>query len=269
MTGPGRRLDGRGSEFVHDREVVARLDLVSEALAGLTDSITALAEAEAQRTTYLGERIEAIKPRFPETYPIPAEQATKIVKAFHDSMRTFVEAFHIWGSDLVSSLPQPVVNLQERSLDGVTVRLADKIAFPEIPKLPEVLSVRITEAEQGVFPPTREVKAKITNLDELADLLKDLPTPQVFVSGGGGGGSMAGEQLAKDFAAAQADQRVLYDYEDRTDGNAVYIGLNQQGVATSAETWVIRQSTYDDDAREVDMQVLIGAWDERASLPWL
>lgn len=64
------------------------------------------------------------------------------------------------------------------------------------------------------------------------------------------------------------NRRTLFDYAGRLDANPVYIGENDQGVATSSGTWIVRRITYDATARATDIQVLVGSWDGRAGLGW-
>lgn len=63
-------------------------------------------------------------------------------------------------------------------------------------------------------------------------------------------------------------QRTLFDYASRTDGNPVYVGLNEMSVATAAASWLVLRFTYDSSGRATDKQVLVGAWDSRATLLW-
>lgn len=64
------------------------------------------------------------------------------------------------------------------------------------------------------------------------------------------------------------NRRTLFDYAGRLDSNPVYIGENDQGVATSVATWIVRRITYDLSSRATDIQVLVGKWDDRAVLGW-
>lgn len=62
--------------------------------------------------------------------------------------------------------------------------------------------------------------------------------------------------------------RTQLDYDGRTDSNPVYIGQNTQGAADTDTDWEIKRITYDITNRAVDIQFLIGAWDQRATLGW-
>lgn len=59
-----------------------------------------------------------------------------------------------------------------------------------------------------------------------------------------------------------------FDYDVRTDGNPVYIGKAPQGTSTAAITWEVLKFTYDASNRATRIEVLTGAWDNRAALPW-
>lgn len=65
------------------------------------------------------------------------------------------------------------------------------------------------------------------------------------------------------------------EYYNAGDGkaNLRYEGINGQGAATSVGTWIIRRFTWSTppvgtDYVLTDVQVLKGAWDDRAILGW-
>lgn len=62
--------------------------------------------------------------------------------------------------------------------------------------------------------------------------------------------------------------RMSFDYAGRADGQPVYVGITEQGVAASDPAWIVWRVGYDVEGRMVDRQVLTGAWDDRASLGW-
>lgn len=63
--------------------------------------------------------------------------------------------------------------------------------------------------------------------------------------------------------------RVRLDYVLRGDGNPVYRGKNTQTALDSDPNWVIQRFTYDLTGNVTDIQILMGAWSSRASLPWV
>lgn len=76
--------------------------------------------------------------------------------------------------------------------------------------------------------------------------------------------------LAKD-ATLQDVKRAITDYEVRMeyDGsdNLIYAGKASQGAATSATSWTIQKLEYT-SGNLTRVQVLTGAWDNRAALGW-
>lgn len=66
-------------------------------------------------------------------------------------------------------------------------------------------------------------------------------------------------------------KRAVTDYEARMeyDGsdNLVYVGKASQGTATSAGSWIIQKLEYS-SGNLTRVQVLAGAWDDRATLGW-
>lgn len=63
-------------------------------------------------------------------------------------------------------------------------------------------------------------------------------------------------------------QRKILDYDERTDGNPVYVGTNTQTALIAGTDWVIQKLFYDASSRLIDAQVLTGAWSGRAALSW-
>ncbi|MEO7397669.1 MAG: hypothetical protein ABIW84_03815 [Ilumatobacteraceae bacterium] len=82
-------------------------------------------------------------------------------------------------------------------------------------------------------------------------------------------GALALEATLADLRRGRSDQRVLFDYVARTDGNPVYIGKAIQGTATSAATWQVQRFTYDASNRPTDIQLIVGIWNNRATLGWV
>lgn len=60
----------------------------------------------------------------------------------------------------------------------------------------------------------------------------------------------------------------LFDYDARTDGQPVYIGMNEPGAATSADGWLIQKLLYDGSDQVTSIKVVVGIWDNRASLTY-
>jgi len=81
----------------------------------------------------------------------------------------------------------------------------------------------------------------------------------IDVSGGTAGGEVT-------TLAAPID--VEADYVTRTDYQPVYLGTAPPGTLTSAPTWDVRYLTYDGSSRLVQILNAIGAWDDRATLPY-
>lgn len=83
------------------------------------------------------------------------------------------------------------------------------------------------------------------------------------------GGGTAAEVYADGSLQTRAvDLRTILDYDGRTDGNPVYVGVNAQAALVGDATWYIKKLFYDASARLVDVQILIGAWSGRAALGW-
>lgn len=75
--------------------------------------------------------------------------------------------------------------------------------------------------------------------------------------------------LLADIKRAVTDFEVRLDYATRTDSNPVYVGKAKQGSLTSdANAWTIQKITYDTSNRSTRVEVLVGAWDNRANLAW-
>lgn len=62
-----------------------------------------------------------------------------------------------------------------------------------------------------------------------------------------------------------ADWQMRLDYDGRTDGQPVYLGYAQKGVAASADGWIVYKFTYDGSDQVTLRQSYYGVWDDRAS----
>jgi hypothetical protein len=61
-------------------------------------------------------------------------------------------------------------------------------------------------------------------------------------------------------------ERRLYDYGVRTDGQPVYRGNAKLNTPTSDPAWTITYAVYDDDGNTTEEYCLKGAWDQRTAL---
>lgn len=61
-------------------------------------------------------------------------------------------------------------------------------------------------------------------------------------------------------------ERRLYDYGARTDGNPVYRGNAKLGTPTSAASWIMVYTKYNDNGDVIEEYCLEGVWDNRAVL---
>jgi hypothetical protein len=59
-------------------------------------------------------------------------------------------------------------------------------------------------------------------------------------------------------------QQERFDYGSRDDGQPVYAGSADRGVATSASTWTLKQFTYDLSGFMTLKQTATDSWDNRA-----
>lgn len=77
--------------------------------------------------------------------------------------------------------------------------------------------------------------------------------------------------LAKDSTSLDI-KRGVTDYRKLIEWNAssqpIYVGLNAQASATTDATWTIQRITWDANGLPTDVQVLVGVWDNRATLGW-
>lgn len=64
------------------------------------------------------------------------------------------------------------------------------------------------------------------------------------------------------------EMQMLVDYGERGDGQPVYVGNAVQGVATSAQNWVIYNYSYDDSDNFISRKTAFGDWDDRATLSY-
>lgn len=85
--------------------------------------------------------------------------------------------------------------------------------------------------------------------------------------------AVASEDTLAALAAETADaRRGITDYRKLIEWDAnnlpVYVGLNDQAAATTATDWTIQRITWNSSGLPVDVQVLTGAWVDRAALGW-
>lgn len=69
-----------------------------------------------------------------------------------------------------------------------------------------------------------------------------------------------------DIKRGVTDGRTLIDWD--ANGQPRYVGVNVQSAAGSAGDWSIKRITWDANGQPTDVQVLVGAWDNRESLAW-
>ena len=62
------------------------------------------------------------------------------------------------------------------------------------------------------------------------------------------------------------EERRLYDYGSRTDGQPVYRGNAKLGTLTSDPTWIMVFAKYDVNGNTIEEYCLKGAWTQRAAL---
>lgn len=73
----------------------------------------------------------------------------------------------------------------------------------------------------------------------------------------------------KNVSVITTDQETRMDYDVRTDGNPVYVGVATQGTATLSASWVVLKLTYDGSNRLTRKERISDAiWDNRATLGW-
>ncbi len=70
----------------------------------------------------------------------------------------------------------------------------------------------------------------------------------------------------EDTASGMYAPRILIEVD--SDGDPVYVGINDQSKSTSDTNWTIKKIFYDVNKNVIDVQVLKGSWDNRASLNW-
>jgi hypothetical protein len=70
--------------------------------------------------------------------------------------------------------------------------------------------------------------------------------------------------LAKRTCEIPNSLQVRYDYDDRTDGQPVYIGYGARSLASSVDGWIIHKFTYTNDMATL-RQTAFDAWDDRAT----
>ena len=72
--------------------------------------------------------------------------------------------------------------------------------------------------------------------------------------------------LTSSSSVVQIGWQSLYDYQSRTDGQAVYIGLALTSALTSEDAWDIWRYYYDTDGFVTKIDTRKGIWDNRTSL---
>lgn len=156
--------------------------------------------------------------------------------------------------------------------------------LPEGDEFREALEARLEIVLEEV-----QVRGVVALTEATIRALRDvrLPDEQVramsHVAAGGGGGSRLRNTAGQVISPATSDRQdeiiallggpeplreTRLDYDGRTDGSPVYEGRAEQGTATSATSRQVRRFDYDVDGRTVRIQILTGAWDNRAALGW-
>jgi len=170
-------------------------------------------------------------------------------------------------------LELPPINVAPPDLAGIVTAVTGLKSGPTADEIAAAIAGVLTPSvpQPDGSAALREVAAALEKLDFR---LKGLGT-QAY---GGGTAiidktSIAAAGLANETTLASlrrglTDYESRLDYDVRTDGNPVYVGKNMQGTATSAVTWTIQKLTYDASNRLIRAEVLIGIWDNRATLGW-
>lgn len=65
-----------------------------------------------------------------------------------------------------------------------------------------------------------------------------------------------------------ADLQIAVDYDGRTDGQPVYLGMAVKSAATSESVWIVYKFTYDGSDQMLTRKSAYGIWDNRASLTY-
>lgn len=185
----------------------------------------------------------------------------------------------------LANLPAPVVNVDSADLSEI-VTAVNGLKGPQFD--PEDLA----QAIKNALAPTLKPRGSEANLEPaLSKITEALEKLDFRMKGQGfGGGAVtlapgtqltanitgfstettldAVKSLTQDIKRSVTDFESRLDYDGRTDGNAVYVGKNTNGRATSASDWSIQKLTYDSSNRLTRAQVLTGAWDNRTTLAW-
>lgn len=61
---------------------------------------------------------------------------------------------------------------------------------------------------------------------------------------------------------------IVADYDVRTDGQPVYLGMANRGASTSDSVWIVYKFTYDVSNQMTARQSAYGAWLDRATLTY-
>lgn len=65
-----------------------------------------------------------------------------------------------------------------------------------------------------------------------------------------------------------SSQQLYIDYATRVDGQPVFVGKGARGLATNANGWLVYNFSYDSNGNIISKQSAIGAWTNRATLPY-
>jgi hypothetical protein len=198
-------------------------------------------------------------------------------------------------------IPAPVVEVERISDEDVAQIVQSVIALAG-PKqlteerLAEAIRQALPEVKVPEFPviptpadPTPALDRLADRFEKLENLLRGIAAQSARAYGSSGPsniasdpnrllghvdvdnfpGDYAREATLADVKRSITDYRTLLDYDNRVDGNPVYVGKNLQTAAQSAATWTIQRLNYDLTSRLTDVQVLTGvAWTGRAGLGW-
>ena len=123
--------------------------------------------------------------------------------------------------------------------------------------------VNVTNPELAVISGTEPLNAEVTNFPATQQVagtvgVDNFPAIQeVF-----GDVAVTGEVVTLPY-----NVRTLITYN--ASGKAEYIGQAPQTTATSAPTWVVKKIVYNASNKPIDIQVLVGVWDDRTTLGWV
>lgn len=176
-------------------------------------------------------------------------------------------------ADLLKMVASAVASIDTRPVVD-TSAFVDAIKQIPQPKV-EVQSAAPTTLDVQELRDALTVNVDSPDLSGLGKLLKQ--TINELPRGGGGGPSTVGVKNVKGKAVNPATdemladiKRAVTDFETRMDydagGNLMYAGKAPQGTATTG-SWVVQKMSYT-SGNLTRVQVLTGAWDDRATLNW-